>query len=269
MRFSRVMGIGLMCFALWIPGAVWAQTPDDAIVPPPEPSGKDTADGTAPGGEAPGKDGPGPMLGHPPGPGPVVVKQDPPPHLKTFGASIAWRPGFDADGPTGGAVFSLYYCPNYHVTLELSGFNIVSMTGEAHKPGDRLGGGAGAGVHFFPLRYNPEGYSYYLKANAIYEQIEYVLDRSIQGQDKANYFGLEAGAGVMFTLGSTLSIGLEASFLGTFTGDELEYAWPEASLGPFDRAALVLKLYFMARWNLVHWVQGPDGKFRDANEGSE
>lgn len=265
MHFSRVFGIGLMCLAFWIPGAVWAQSPDDAIQPPPEPSDKNTMEAAAPGDEAPGKDASGAMPPGPQGPAPAVVKQAIPPHLKTFGASFSWRPAFDADGSLGGARFALYYCPSYFATLELSAFSIVSMTFEPNKPGDRTGGGASAAVDFFPFRYKPEGTSYYLKAGAVYEQIEYILDRSIPGQDKANYFGFEAGAGVMFTLGSTLTVGIEALFLGTFTGDELEHTQPKAALGPVDRAGLVLNLYLMARWNLIHWVQGPDGKYRDAN----
>ncbi|MBU1222198.1 hypothetical protein KKF34_11690 [Myxococcota bacterium] len=194
----------------------------------------------------------------------VVVKKEIP-HLKSFAAAISWRNNFDSDGPVGGAMFSLYYFPSYYLGLEISIFNIVSATFKSPEYGDRGGFGSGVTAMFFPFKYNPVGYSYYLKAGAVYEQVDYVIEPKIDENKTVNYFGFEAGAGVMFTLGSTLSVGFEATFLGSFTGDDPRPFEPEAAVGPFDRAALVLKLYLMARWNLVHWVQGSDGKFRDAN----
>jgi hypothetical protein len=192
-----------------------------------------------------------------------VVKKTKPAHLKSFGAALSWRTNFDKDGPCGGAMFSLYYYPNYYIGLEASGFNIVSMTFTSNEYGDRDGGGAGAAIKFFPLKYKPEGLSYYVKAGGVYEMVQYVLDPVTDFKEDANYFGFEAGGGLMYTLGSTLSFGFEASFLGTIAQGEVEQFQPKAGVGPFDRAALTMKLYLMVRWNLFAWVQGPDGKFRE------
>ncbi|MBU1239487.1 hypothetical protein KKF84_06330 [Myxococcota bacterium] len=189
------------------------------------------------------------------------------PHLKSFGAALSSRFSFDGDGPIGGAQFSLFYFPNRYLGLEVAGFNIVSMTFGSNEYGDRDGGGASLSVTYFPFKYNPEGYSYYVKAGALYEQVQYVLDPQTDLKEKANYFGVEAGAGVMLTLGSTLSVGFEASFQGSMVQDEVENFKPEANVGPFDRAAFTMKLYLMVRWNLFTWVQGPDGRFREDKSG--
>jgi hypothetical protein len=269
MSISRVICISLTFLGLLLPTAVSAQTSEnDGIASPlvgSEPATRDaTSISTSPEGTEPA-----PPISTPVDPEeakPVVVEETIPPHLKSFGAALSWRTNFDKDGPIGGAMFSVYYHPNYYLGLEVSGFNIVSMTFMPPEYGDRSGGGVGLAIKYFPLKYEPVGYSYYLKAGAVYEQVEYV-DPVLDRNEKADCFGFEAGGGVMFTLGSTLSVGFEASFLGTFTGDNVEPFQPAAGAGPFDRVALVLKLYLMVRWNLVHWAQGPDGKFRDANRG--
>lgn len=193
----------------------------------------------------------------------VVVKKVIPPHLKRFALGLSWRNNFDSDGPMGGAMLSLYYFPSYYFGFEVSVFNIVSITFTSPEYGDRGGFGSGVAAKFFPFKYNPVGYSFYLKAGAVFEQVDYVIEPKIDDNKTVNYFGFEAGAGVVLTGASKMSIGLEATFLGSFTGDDPRPFEPEAAVGPFDRAALVLKLYLMFRWNLVHWVQGSDGKFRD------
>lgn len=159
-------------------------------------------------------------------------------------------------------MFSLYYYPNRYLGLEGSIFNTVSITFASNEYGDRDGGGGGAAVTFFPLKYNPVGMSYYVKVGGVYERLNYVLDPAIELKEQAHYFGIEAGVGVMSTLGSTLSFGVEATFLGTIAQDDVEQFEPEAGAGPFDRVALSIKLYLMVRWNLFAWVQGADGKFR-------
>lgn len=237
---------------------VWAQPVEetDKITPPPlsESDSKQTenADTQEPPPPSPSD--------HAPPTQPPVRATAVPPHLKSWAGSISWRITFDRDGRCGGAMFAAYYYPNYFLALEANISNLVSMTFTSPVFGDRNGSVVGIAATYFPFKYHPEGSSYYFKLGGIYENIRYLYGSSLRGEE-ANYFGFEVGGGVMYTWRSKVSLGVETLFLGSFTGDTVESFEVKSKLGPLDRTAFVLKLYFLIRWSLARYVQGPDGKF--------
>jgi hypothetical protein len=198
--------------------------------------------------------------------GPVVVKKtvvkvERPPHLKIFAGNFNVRFSLDKEGVTGGAGLSLYAWFNYYLGVEAGFFGVTGMRVDNSQYDDKSGGGGNLSLIYFPFKYKPENYSYYLKAGFLYEKVDYEIDKVLGIEERAKYFGVEVGGGFMFTLGSTLSVGIEATFAGAKTSDEILGVETSNGFGSFDKTSFILKFYLMVRFDFIEMAQRRDGSW--------